>query len=150
MSYEAMNNAGSSKTKLIVILNDNDMSIAKPVGAMRAYLAKIFSGKFILVLEKHLNLLYQLFQKDLVKKPGKAEDFLRSAMTGGTLFNSMGFYYVGPIDGHDVDAFVSVIKNAKEINYDGPIMIHIKTEKGKGYNLLNNQKTNFMVYPNLM
>ena len=133
MAYEAMNNAGTSKTKMIVILNDNDMSIAKPVGAMRAYLAKILSGKIYFSFREAIKLIISTFSKRFSKKAGKAEDFLRSAVTGGTLFSSMGFYYIGPIDGHDVDALVSVLKNAKEINYDGPIMIHIKTEKGKGY-----------------
>ena len=133
MAYEAMNNAGTSKTKMIVILNDNDMSIAKPVGAMRAYLAKILSGKIYFSFREIIKLIISAFSKRFSKKAGKAEDFLRSAVTGGTLFSSMGFYYIGPIDGHNVDALVTVLKNAKEINYDGPIMIHIKTEKGKGY-----------------
>tara|TARA_B100000745_G_scaffold232248_1_gene156200 strand:- start:1075 stop:2478 length:1404 start_codon:yes stop_codon:yes gene_type:complete len=118
---------------MIVILNDNDMSIAKPVGAMRAYLAKILSGKIYFSFREAIKLIISTFSKRFSKKAGKAEDFLRSAVTGGTLFSSMGFYYIGPIDGHDVDALVSVLKNAKEINYDGPIMIHVKTEKGKGY-----------------
>ena len=133
MAYEAMNNAGASKTKMIVILNDNDMSIAKPVGAMRAYLAKILSGKIYFSFRETIKLIISAFSKRFSKKAGKAEDFLRSVVTGGTLFSSMGFYYIGPIDGHDIDVLVSVLKNAKEINYDGPIMIHIKTEKGKGY-----------------
>ena len=133
MSYEAMNNAGASKTKLIVILNDNDMSIAKPVGAMRKYLAKILSGKIYFSFRETIKLIISAFSKRFSKKAGKAEDFLRSAVTGGTLFNSMGFYYIGPINGHDIDALVSVLKNAKEIKFEGPIMIHIKTEKGKGY-----------------
>ena len=133
MAYEAMNNAGASKTKIIVILNDNDMSIAKPVGAMRSYLAKILSGKIYFSLRETIKLLISAFSKRFSKKAGKAEDFLRSAVTGGTLFNSMGFYYVGPIDGHDIDALLPVLKNAKEVNYEGPIMIHIKTQKGKGY-----------------
>ena len=133
MAYEAMNNAGTSKTKMIVILNDNDMSIAKPVGAMRTYLAKILSGKIYFSLRETVKLIISAFSKRFSSKAGKAEDFLRSAVTGGTLFNSMGFYYIGPIDGHDIDTLISVLKNAKEINYEGPIMIHIKTEKGKGY-----------------
>ena len=133
MAYEAMNNAGASKTKMIVILNDNDMSISKPVGAMRSYLAKILSTKIYFSLRETIKLIISSFSKRFSKKAGKAEDFLRSAVTGGTLFSSMGFYYIGPIDGHDMDSLVSVLKNAKEINYDGPIMIHIKTEKGKGY-----------------
>ncbi len=133
MAYEAMNNAGASKTKLIVVLNDNDMSIAKPVGAMRKYLAKILSGKIYFNFRETLKLIISAFSKRFSKKAGKAEDFIRSAVTGGTLFNSMGFYYIGPIDGHDIDVLVSVLKNAKEINYEGPILVHIKTEKGKGY-----------------
>ena len=133
MAYEAMNNAGVSKTKMIVILNDNDMSIAKPVGAMRTYLAKILSGKIYFSLRETIKLIISAFSKRFSSKAGKAEDFLRSAVTGGTLFNSMGFYYIGPIDGHDIDTLISVLKNAKEINYEGPIMIHVKTEKGKGY-----------------
>tara|TARA_Y100000590_G_scaffold48067_1_gene50957 strand:- start:7214 stop:9127 length:1914 start_codon:yes stop_codon:yes gene_type:complete len=133
MAYEAMNNAGTSKTKMIVILNDNDMSISKPVGAMRAYLAKILSTKIYFSLRETIKLIISSFSKRFSKKAGKAEDFLRSAVTGGTLFSSMGFYYIGPIDGHDIDSLVSVLKNAKDINYEGPIMVHIKTEKGKGY-----------------
>ncbi len=133
MSYEAMNNAGASKTKMIVVLNDNDMSIAKPVGAMRTYLAKILSGNIYFSFRETVKLIISAFSKRFSKKAGKAEDFLRSAVTGGTLFSSMGFYYIGPIDGHDIDALISVLKNAKEINIKGPIMIHVRTKKGKGY-----------------
>ena len=133
MAYEAMNNAGASKTKIIVMLNDNDMSIAKPVGAMRSYLAKILSGKIYFSLRETIKLIISAFSKRFSKKAGKAEDFLRSAVTGGTLFNSMGFYYVGPIDGHDIDALLPVLQNARDVNYQGPIMIHVKTQKGKGY-----------------
>ncbi len=133
MAYEAMNNAGSSKTKMIVILNDNDMSIAKPVGAMSKYLAKILSGKIYFSLRETIKLIISAFSKRFSDKAKKAEDFLRSAVTGGTLFNSLGFYYVGPIDGYDLDNLVSVLQNAKKLNHEGPIMIHIKTEKGKGY-----------------
>ena len=133
MAYEAMNNAGSSKTKMIVVLNDNDMSIAKPVGALRTYLAKILSGKIYFSLRETIKLIISSFSKRFSKKAGKAEDFFRSAVTGGTLFNSLGFYYVGPIDGHDIDVLTSVLDNAKKMKYDGPILIHIKTEKGKGY-----------------
>ncbi len=133
MAYEAMNNAGISKTKMIVILNDNDMSIAKPVGAMRSYLAKILSGKMYFSLRETFKLIISAFSKRFSKKAAKAEDFLRSAVTGGTLFNSLGFYYVGPIDGHDMDSLISVLKNVKEVNYNGPVLVHLKTEKGKGY-----------------
>jgi len=133
MAYEAMNNAGASKTKMVVVLNDNDMSIAKPVGAMRKYLGKMLSAKIYFSFRETIKLIISAFSKRFSKKAGKAEDFLRSAFTGGTLFSSMGFYYIGPIDGHNTDTLVSVFKNVKEINYEGPIMIHIKTEKGKGY-----------------
>ncbi len=133
MAYEAMNNAGDTKTKMIVVLNDNDMSISKPVGAMRSYLAKLLSGKLYFSFREILKLIITSFSKKFSAKAGKAEDFLRSAVTGGTLFNSLGFSYVGPIDGHDLDILISVLKNAKESKHDGPIMIHIKTEKGKGY-----------------
>ena len=133
MAYEAMNNAGVSKTKMIVILNDNDMSIAKPVGAMRSYLAKLLSGKLYFSLREISKLIISIFSKKFSVKAGKAEDFLRTAVTGGTLFNSLGFYYVGPIDGHNLDVLIPILKNAKESSYEGPIMIHVKTEKGKGY-----------------
>ena len=132
MAYEAMNNAGVSKTKMIVVLNDNDMSISKPVGAMRSYLAKLLSGKLYFGLREFLKLIISSFSKRFSAKAGKAEDFLRSAVTGGTLFNSLGFHYVGPIDGHDLDVLIPVLKNAKESEHEGPIMIHIKTKKGKG------------------
>ena len=133
MAYEAMNNAGISKTKMIVVLNDNDMSISKPVGAMTKYLAKILSGKIYFNFRETIKLIISAFSKRFSKQAGKAEDFLRSVVTGGTLFSSMGFYYIGPIDGHDIDAMISVFKNARDIKYNGPILIHLKTQKGKGY-----------------
>ena len=133
MAYEAMNNAGTSKLKMIVILNDNDMSIAKPVGAMGSYLAKLLSGKIYFSLRETFKLIISAFSKRFSDKAGKAEDFFRSAVTGGTLFNSLGFYYVGPINGHDLDSIIPVLENAKNLNHDGPIMIHVKTIKGKGY-----------------
>ena len=138
MAYEAMNNAGISKTKMIVVLNDNDMSISKPVGAMRKYLAKLLSGKLYFSLRETLKLIISAFSKRFSRKAGKAEDFLRSAVTGGTLFNSLGFHYVGPIDGHDLYSLIPILRNAKESNHEGPIMIHIKTEKGKGYTFAEN------------
>ena len=133
MAYEAMNNAGASKTKMIVILNDNDMSIAKPVGAMRTYLAKLFTGKIYFSLRETFKLITSAFSKRFSAKAGRAEDFLRSVVTGGTLFNSLGFYYAGPIDGHDLTTLVPILKNARDSRHEGPIMIHIKTQKGKGY-----------------
>tara|TARA_A100001234_G_scaffold191246_1_gene177818 strand:- start:3089 stop:5005 length:1917 start_codon:yes stop_codon:yes gene_type:complete len=143
MAYEAMNNAGASKTKMIVILNDNDMSIAKPVGAMRTYLAKLFTGKIYFSLRETLKLITSAFSKRFSIKAGKAEDFLRSAVTGGTLFNSLGFYYVGPIDGHDISTLIPILKNARDSKHEGPIMIHIKTQKGKGYSYAEKANDNY-------
>ena len=143
MAYEAMNNAGDSKTKMIVILNDNDMSIAKPVGAMKTYLAKIFSGKIYFSLRETLKLIFSSFSKRFSKKAGAAEDFFRSAVTGGTLFNTLGFYYIGPIDGHDLDVLLPVLKNAKSSKHQGPILIHIKTQKGKGYSFAENSEDKY-------
>jgi len=143
MAYEAMNNAGDSKTKIIVILNDNDMSIAKPVGAMRTYLAKLLSGKVYFSLRETFKLITLSFSKRFSAKAGRAEDFLRSAVTGGTLFNSLGFYYIGPIDGHDLDALLPILKNARDSKHEGPIMIHIKTQKGKGYSYAEKATDNY-------
>jgi len=143
MAYEAMNNAGASKTKIIVILNDNDMSIAKPVGAMATYLAKIFSGKIYFSLRETLKLIISAFSKRFSKKAGKAEDLLRTVVTGGTLFNSLGFYYIGPIDGHDLNSLIPILKNVKETRYQGPILIHIKTKKGKGYSHAEKAEDNY-------
>ncbi len=143
MAYEAMNNAGASKTKIIVILNDNDMSIAKPVGAMRTYLAKLLTGKIYFSFRETIKLITSAFSKRFSAKAGKAEDFLRSAFTGGTMFNSLGFYYVGPIDGHDLSTLIPILKNARDTNHEGPIMIHIKTQKGKGYSYAEKAKDHY-------
>ena len=143
MAYEAMNNAGASKTKMIVILNDNDMSIARPVGAMGTYLAKIFSGKIYFSLRETIKLITSAFSKRFSAKAGKAEDLLRSAVTGGTLFSSLGFYYIGPIDGHDLNSLIPILKNAKDSKHNGPILIHIKTKKGKGYSFAEQAKDNY-------
>ena len=133
MAYEAMNNAGAMKSKLIVILNDNDMSIAPPVGAMSKYLARLLSGKIYFSFRETVKLIISAFSKRFSKKAGKAEDMLRSMVTGGTLFNELGFYYIGPIDGHDVNNLVTILENVKNSKYDGPILIHALTKKGKGY-----------------
>ena len=133
MAYEAMNNAGAMKSKLIVILNDNDMSIARPVGAMSKYLAKLLSGKIYFSLRETIKLILSSFSKRFSRSAGKAEDMLRSFVTGGTLFNQLGFYYIGPIDGHDVNNLVSILENVKNSKYEGPILIHAITKKGKGY-----------------
>jgi len=133
MAYEAMNNAGALKSKLIVILNDNDMSIARPVGAMSKYLAKLLSGKLYFSFRETLKMIISSFSKRFSQKAGKAEDLLRNIVTGGTLFSELGFYYVGPIDGHDVENLVQIFENVKNSNYQGPVLIHIRTQKGKGY-----------------
>ncbi len=133
MAYEAMNNAGALKSKLIVVLNDNDMSIAKPVGAMSKYLAKLLSGKLYFSLRETVKMVISAFSKRFSQKAGKAEDILRSLVTGGTLFSELGFYYIGPVDGHDVDNLVSIFENVKNSNHQGPILIHVRTQKGKGY-----------------
>ena len=133
MAYEAMNNAGAKKSKLIVVLNDNDMSIARPVGAMSKYLPKLLSGKIYFSLRETIKLIISAFSKRFSQKAGKAEDILRGIVTGGTLFSELGFYYVGPVDGHDVDNLVSIFENVKNSNHQGPILIHTVTKKGKGY-----------------
>ena len=133
MAYEAMNNAGTMKSKLIVILNDNDMSIARPVGAMSKYLARLLSGKIYFSLRKTIKLILSAFSKKFLKTAGKAEDMLRNVVTGGTLFNELGFYYIGPINGHDVNNLVTILENVKNSNHNGPILIHAITQKGKGY-----------------
>ena len=133
MAYEAMNNAGALKSKLIVILNDNDMSIARPVGAMSKYLARLLSGKMYFSFRETVKLVLSSFSKRFTKKTGKAEDLLRGLVTGGTLFSELGFYYIGPIDGHDVNNLVSILDNVKNAKHEGPILIHVLTQKGKGY-----------------
>ena len=133
MAYEAMNNAGAMKSKLIVILNDNDMSIARPVGAMSKYLARLLSGKIYFSLRETIKLILSAFSRRFSKSAGKAEDILRSIVTGGTLFNQLGFYYIGPIDGHDVNNLVTILENVKNSKHEGPIFIHAITKKGKGY-----------------
>ena len=133
MAYEAMNNAGALKSKLIVILNDNDMSIARPVGAMSKYLAKLLYGKLYFSFRETLKMIISSFSKRFSQKAGKAEDLLRNIVTGGTLFSELGFYYVGPIDGHDVENLVQIFENVKNSNHQGPVLIHVRTQKGKGY-----------------
>ena len=133
MAYEAMNNAGALKSNLIVVLNDNDMSIARPVGAMSKYLAQLLSGKLYFSFRETIKMVISAFSKRFSQKAGKAEDLLRNIVTGGTLFSELGFYYVGPIDGHDVDNLVQILENVKNSNHQGPVLIHVRTQKGKGY-----------------
>jgi len=133
MAYEAMNNAGALKSKLIVILNDNDMSIARPVGAMSSYLARLLSGKTYFSFRETIKYIISIFSKKFKDKAGKAEEFIRDIVSGGTLFNELGFYYVGPIDGHNLDSLIPVLNNVKNSKYNGPILVHVVTKKGKGY-----------------
>ncbi len=132
MAYEAMNNAGSRHTRLIVILNDNDMSIAPPVGAMSAYLAKRLSGRKYLTLRQTAKEITHKISERLERTARKAEEFTRGMATGGTLFEEMGFYYVGPIDGHNLDHLIPVLENVRNAE-QGPILLHVVTQKGKGY-----------------
>ena len=133
MAYEAMNNAGTLKSRLIVILNDNEMSIAKPVGAMSKYLARLLSGKIYFSLRETVKLITSAFSKRFAEKTAKAEDAIRGLVTGGTLFSELGFYYIGPIDGHDVNNLVTILENVKNSKHQGPVLIHTITKKGKGY-----------------
>ena len=133
MAYEAMNNAGAMKSRLIVILNDNDMSIARPVGAMSSYLARLLSGKTYFSFRETIKSIISAFSKRFKDKAGKAEEFIRDIVSGGTLFNELGFYYVGPIDGHNLDSLIPVLNNVKNSQYNGPILVHVVTKKGKGY-----------------
>ena len=133
MAYEAMNNAGAMKSKLIVILNDNDMSIARPVGAMSSYLARLLSGKTYFGFREIIKYITSAFSKRFKDRAGKAEEFIRDIVAGGTLFNELGFYYIGPIDGHNLDSLIPVLNNVKNSKYEGPILIHSVTKKGKGY-----------------
>ncbi|HSZ52159.1 MAG TPA: 1-deoxy-D-xylulose-5-phosphate synthase [Caulobacteraceae bacterium] len=132
MAYEAMNNAAESTRRLIVILNDNDMSIAPPVGGMSAYLAGLVSGGAYQTVRKLGKGVARRLPRPLKDMARKAEEFARGMATGGTFFEELGFYYVGPIDGHNMEHLVPVLENVKKIN-DGPVLIHVVTQKGKGY-----------------
>jgi 1-deoxy-D-xylulose-5-phosphate synthase len=132
MAYEAMNNAGANDSRLIVILNDNDMSIAPPVGAMSAYLASLVSGRAYRAVRRTAKNLATRLPRFLQDKAQKAEEFTRGLLTGGTLFEELGFYYVGPIDGHNLDHLLPVLRNVRDAR-NGPILIHVVTQKGKGY-----------------
>ncbi|WP_439528236.1 1-deoxy-D-xylulose-5-phosphate synthase [Pannonibacter sp.] len=132
MAYEAMNNAGSMNSRLIVILNDNDMSIAPPVGAMSAYLAKLVSGRTYKSLRDAAKHIAKALPRPLQEKAARAEEYARGFWTGGTLFEELGFYYVGPVDGHNLEHLLPVLKNVRD-THQGPVLIHVVTQKGKGY-----------------
>ncbi|MEQ8832091.1 MAG: 1-deoxy-D-xylulose-5-phosphate synthase [Alphaproteobacteria bacterium] len=133
MAYEAMNNAGATNSRLTVILNDNDMSIAPPVGAMSAYLSRLLSSKSYLGLREIGKHIAERFPRQFERAVEKAEEFARGFVTGGTLFEEMGFYYVGPIDGHNLEHLLPVLKNVRGARDAGPVLIHVVTQKGKGY-----------------
>ncbi len=133
MAYEAMNNAGASHSRLIVILNDNDMSIAPPVGAMSAYLARLSSGRTYLKLRDAGKSLARHLPKSVESAITRAVEHARTYVTGGTLFEELGFYYVGPIDGHNLDHLLPILKNVRDADLGGPVLIHLVTQKGKGY-----------------
>ena len=133
MAYEAMNNAGSMKSKLIVILNDNDMSIAPPVGAMSAYLSRLLSGKTFQSARSLAKNMAKKFPKSFQNIAAKADEYMRGMVTGGTLFEELGFFYVGPIDGHNLDHLLPVLRNLESAEWDGPVFLHVVTKKGYGY-----------------
>ncbi len=133
MAYEAMNNAGARDTRLIVILNDNDMSIAPPVGAMSAYLARVLSSDTYRSARHVAKDIASRFPKTLETTAKRFEEYARGIMTGGTLFEELGFYYIGPIDGHNLEHLIPILKNLRETDEDRPVLIHCVTQKGKGY-----------------
>ncbi|MGD9742700.1 MAG: 1-deoxy-D-xylulose-5-phosphate synthase [Dongiaceae bacterium] len=133
MAYEAMNNAGSMDSRLIVILNDNNMSIAPPVGAMSAYLARLLSSKSFRTLRSLGREIAEHFPRRLKETARRAEEYARGIITGGTMFEEMGFYYVGPIDGHNLDHLLPVLRNVRDDEQGGPVLIHVVTQKGHGY-----------------
>ncbi|MFN3592474.1 MAG: 1-deoxy-D-xylulose-5-phosphate synthase N-terminal domain-containing protein, partial [Thermaurantiacus sp.] len=133
MAYEAMNNAEAAGNRLVVVLNDNDMSIAPPVGALSGYLARIYSSNTFLEFRDAVRQLAKKALPDPLKMPAKrADEYFRTLATGGTLFEELGFYYVGPIDGHNLDVLVPVLENIRDAA-EGPCLVHVVTKKGKGY-----------------
>jgi len=132
MAYEAMNNAGAMDKRLIVILNDNDMSIAPPVGALSAYLARINSSHTYLRIRDFMKQLAKGLPKDWERRAGRVEEYTRGFWAGGLLFEELGFYYVGPVDGHNLDHLIPVLRNVRDADV-GPVLVHVVTQKGKGY-----------------
>ena len=133
MAYEAMNNAGAMNSRLIVILNDNDMSIAPPVGALSAHLSQLISSRPYQSMRHLGKVVAKRFPRTVETAAKRAEEFARGMLTGGTLFEEMGFFYVGPIDGHNLDHLLPVLKNARDADYEGPVLVHVVTKKGAGY-----------------
>ncbi len=133
MAYEAMNNAGAMHARLVVVLNDNDMSIAPPVGAMSAYLSRLLSSGSYLNLRELASKMAKRFPRGVAQTAKRAEEYARGILTGGTLFEELGFYYVGPIDGHNLDHLLPVLRNVRDAEESGPILVHAITQKGRGY-----------------
>ncbi len=133
MAYEAMNNAGSMDSRLVVILNDNDMSIAPPVGAMSAYLSRLISSKQYGSIRHFAKEVAGKFPRRLGETARRAEEYARGILTGGTLFEELGFFYVGPIDGHNIDHLLPILKNIRDMEDAAPVLLHVVTEKGHGY-----------------
>jgi 1-deoxy-D-xylulose-5-phosphate synthase len=133
MAYEAMNNAGAMKSRLIVILNDNDMSIAPPVGAMSAYLSKLISSHSYRSLRHIAKDMVRHLPQPVQRAAKRAEEYARGIVSGGTLFEELGFYYVGPIDGHNLDHLLPVLRNIRDWDEEAPVLVHVVTEKGHGY-----------------
>ncbi|MBT3793601.1 MAG: 1-deoxy-D-xylulose-5-phosphate synthase [Rhodospirillales bacterium] len=133
MAYEAMNNAGFMDSRLIVILNDNDMSIAPPVGAMSAYLSRLISSKSYRSLRHFGKVMADKFPRPIKQAAQRAEEYARGMVTGGTLFEELGFFYIGPIDGHNLDHLLPVLKNIRDSKETGPVLLHVVTKKGHGY-----------------
>ena len=133
MAYEAMNNAGALRSRLIVVLNDNDMSIAPPVGALSGHLSRLLSGRPYVSLRNLGRTVAEALPRPLEMAARRAEEFARGFVAGGTLFDELGFYYVGPVDGHNLDHLLPVLRNARDSRLDKPILVHVVTKKGKGY-----------------
>ena len=143
MAYEAMNNAGAMNSRLIVILNDNDMSIAPPVGAMRSYLVRLLSGKTYIGFRGLLKRIASIFPRSIKTRAARFEEYFRGLAVGGTLFDELGFYYVGTIDGHNFDQLIPVLKNVRDSKHNGPFLVHAITQKGKGYKPAENSEDKF-------
>lgn len=133
MAYEAMNNAGSKNSRLIVVLNDNDMSIAPPVGAMSAYLSRLISSKSYQSIRHFAKEIVEKLPRRVEETARRAEEYARGILTGGTLFEELGFLYIGPVDGHNIDHLLPLLKNLRDVDDSGPVLLHIVTKKGHGY-----------------
>ncbi len=133
MAYEAMNNAGAMDARLLVILNDNDMSIAPPVGALSAYLSRLISSRSYRSIRNIVLEIAEKFPQSIARATHRVEEYSRGMVTGGTLFEELGFFYVGPVDGHKLDHLLPVMRNIRDVDAEGPVLLHVVTQKGKGY-----------------